>query len=48
MLKPYTVTLDIEVVEAIKKDKSVNFSALIRILLKEHLEKKECGIELPS
>lgn len=38
MLKAYTVTLDHEVVEEIRQDTGINFSALIRSLLKKHLE----------
>jgi len=38
MLKAYTVNLETEVVEEIKKDSAINFSGLIRSLLKAYLE----------
>lgn len=38
MLKAYTVTLETDVVEEIRKDNPINFSKLVRSLLKKHLE----------
>ena len=42
MKKGYTVLLDIEVVEALRKrDRFLNLSETIRVLLKKHLEDKQ-------
>ena len=41
MKKAYTVILEIETIEEIRRDTAINLSALIRRLLKKHLEENQ-------